>query len=127
MTPSISPVFGNNPAFSVLHYEVGTGTVSDIATFYLDLLKGGNNPTWSLEYRFSAAYGFNAFNPMYLATLAERIRAQPNIRRTFFGYYAVSGRSPITSTNWPFYSCAETQFTPDYSECVSQLVGGCGD
>jgi sphingomyelin phosphodiesterase acid-like 3 len=116
ITPSISPIFGNNPAFSVLHYSVRTGAVFDIATHCLDLAHGGNNPQWALEYRFSAAYGYNAFTP---ANLAASIRADPSVRQTFVGYYATSAPSPITSTNWPFYFCAQTHFTStDYSNCV---------
>ena len=119
ITPAISPIFGNNPAFSVLHYSLGAGTVSDIATYYLDLANGGKNPGWVLEYRFSAAYGYDAFTAENLEALAATIHANPKIRQIFAGYYAVSAPSPITITNWPFYCCAETHFTAaDYSNCV---------
>jgi hypothetical protein len=119
ITPSISPIFGNNPAFSVLHYSVRTGAVFDIATYCMDLANGGNNPQWALEYRFSTAYGYSAFTPANLEALAASIRADPNVRQTYAGYYAASAPSPITSTNWPFYSCAETHFASiDYSNCV---------
>src|ERR1700745_2039440 len=49
ITPAISPIFGNDPAFSVLDYSVSTGAVSDIATYYLDLMKGATirNGLWS--------------------------------------------------------------------------------
>jgi sphingomyelin phosphodiesterase acid-like 3 len=122
ITPAISPIFGNNPAFSVLNYSVSTGAVFDIATYYLDLVKGGDNPQWALEYRFSTAYGYDAFTAGNLETLAAAIHGNPNVRQIFAGYYAASAPSPITSNNWPFYVCAETQFTaPDYSHCVWQV------
>jgi sphingomyelin phosphodiesterase acid-like 3 len=122
ITPAISPIFGNNPAFSVLNYSVSTGAVSDIATYYLDLVKGGDNPQWALEYRFSTAYGYDAFTARNLETLAAAIHGNPNVKQIFAGYYAASAPSPITSRNWPFYVCTETQFTAtDYSCCVSQV------
>jgi sphingomyelin phosphodiesterase acid-like 3 len=122
MTPAISPIFGNNPAFSVLRYGVRSGAIFDIATYYLNLSNGGTNPQWGLEYRFSSAYGYHIFTPVNLAALAARIRDDPQVRRTFLGYYAVSGRSPITSTNWPFFSCAEVHLTStDYLHCVRNL------
>jgi sphingomyelin phosphodiesterase acid-like 3 len=122
MTPAISPIFGNNPAFSILHYHIGTGAVSDIATYDLDLSSGRSNPRWALEYRFSTAYGYHSVTPANLAVLAARIRDEPNVRRTFVDYYAASGRSAITSANWPFFSCAETHLTPKgYRDCVCHL------
>lgn len=122
ITPAISPIFGNNPAFSVLNYNVSTGAVSDITTYYLDLVKGGDNPQWALEYRFSTAYGYAAFTPGNLETLAAAIHDNPNVRQIFAGYYAASAPSPITSNNWPFYVCTETQFTlTDYHHCVWQV------
>jgi hypothetical protein len=81
ITPAISPIFGNNPAFSVLNYSVSTGAVFDIATYYLDLVKGGDNPQWALEYRFSTAYGYNAFTARNLETLAAAIHGNPNVSR----------------------------------------------
>jgi sphingomyelin phosphodiesterase acid-like 3 len=120
ITPAISPIFGNNPAFSVLRYDVSTGAVADIATYYLDLVKGGDNPQWALEYRFSTAYGYDAFTPGNLEKLAAAIHANPSVREIFANYYAASAPSPITAKNWPFYVCTETYLTPtDYSNCVS--------
>src|SRR5260370_16340191 len=79
ITPAISPIFGNNPAFSVINYSVSTGAVSDIATYYLDLMKGGDNPQWALEYRFSTAYGYDAFPAANLETLAAAIHHTPKL------------------------------------------------
>jgi len=120
ITPAISPIFGNNPAFSVLQYNLNTGDVSDIATYYLDLAKGGADPKWSLEYRFSTAYGYNTFSPENLRSLATRVHSDPTVRHLFASYYAASAPSPITADNWPSYACSETQFTStDYGNCVS--------
>ena len=120
ITPAISPIFGNNPAFSVLQYNVNTGEVSDIATYFLDLAIGGADPKWALEYRFSSAYGYSAFSPGNLQSLAAAIHSNPTVRERFAGYYATSAPSPITAENWPFYACSETQFTAtNYSKCVT--------
>jgi sphingomyelin phosphodiesterase acid-like 3 len=124
ITPAISPVFGNNPAFSVLNYDTVTGDISDIATYYLDLANGGNDPRWGLEYHFPGAYGYSAVTATNLAALAAGIHDEPKVRQIFAGYYAASARSPITAKNWPFYSCAETQCTTlDYSSCCGAPDG----
>jgi len=130
ITPAISPIFGNNPGFSVLQYQVSTGEVSDITTYYLDLAGGGADPKWALEYRFSTAYGYNSFSAENLQSLAAAIRSDPSVRQIFAGYYATSAPSPIKAENWQFYACSETQFTSsDYGSCVSgpQNGGAKGD
>jgi sphingomyelin phosphodiesterase acid-like 3 len=120
ITPAISPIFGNNPGFSVLQYQVGTGEVSDIATYYLDLAGGGADPKWALEYRFSSAYGYNTVSAENLLSLAAAIHSDPSVRHVFAGYYATSAQSPIKAENWQFYACSETQFTTsDYARCLS--------
>jgi sphingomyelin phosphodiesterase acid-like 3 len=120
ITPAVTPIFGNNPAFSILQYQVSTGEISDIATYYLDLANGGADPKWALEYRFSAAYGYNTFSAQTLQSLAAAIHSDPSVRQILARYYAASAQSPITADNWPFYVCSETQFTStDYGNCVS--------
>ncbi len=37
LTPAVSPIFKNNPAFSVMTYNLTTASVSDITTFFLPL------------------------------------------------------------------------------------------
>jgi hypothetical protein len=34
ITPSVSPIFKNNPAFSVMSYNLTTASVPDITTFF---------------------------------------------------------------------------------------------
>src|SRR5262249_3308937 len=119
ITPSISPTFGNNPAFSILNYDADSGNLSDIANYYLNLADGGNSPQWVLEYRFPSAYGYSSLTATNLGALAASIHDDPKVRKTFAKYYAVSAPSPINSTNWLFYSCAETRFTShDYASCT---------
>ena len=120
ITPAISPIFGNNPGFSVLEYQAGTGEVSDIATYYLNLAGGRSDPQWALEYRFSTAYGYNGFSAENLQSLAAAIHSDPSVRHVFAGFYATSAPSPIKPDNWPYYACSETQFTSsDYANCLT--------
>ena len=117
ITPSVSPIFKNNPAFSVMTYNLTTASVSDITTFFLAL--SSETPAWSTEYKFSSAYGINSFSAGNLSTLAAAIRTGDGPRTTFEKYYAVSTPPPITPSNFSFYSCAQTSFTPaSYSDCV---------
>ena len=117
ITPSVSPIFKNNPAFSVMTYDPTTGSVSDITTFFLSL--SSPTPSWSKEYQFTSEYNVGPFSGANLSTIAMAIRSGGVAQATFEKNYAVSASSPIHSSNLPFYSCAQTDFTPtSYSDCV---------
>jgi sphingomyelin phosphodiesterase acid-like 3 len=117
ITPSVSPIFRNNPAFSVMTYNLTTASVSDITTYFLAL--SSQTPSWSKEYQFSTAYDISSFNAANLATVAAAIRSGGAAQTTFENDYAVSASSPIHSSNLFFYSCAQTHFSAaSYSECV---------
>jgi hypothetical protein len=117
ITPSVSPIFRNNPAFSVITYDLTTAAVSDIRTYFLAL--SSPTPTWSTEYQFSGAYHISSFSAANLSAVAGAIRSGGAAERTFEKYYAVSAPSPIHSFNFLFYSCAQTDLTTtSYSDCV---------
>ncbi|HTY85282.1 MAG TPA: metallophosphoesterase [Silvibacterium sp.] len=117
ITPAVSPIFKNNPAFSVMTYNPKTASVSDIATFFITLSSPA--PSWTEEYQFDRAYGVTSFSAANLSNIATAIRNGGHARTTFEEYYAVSTPSPVKSSNFLYYSCAETHFTPaTYSDCV---------
>jgi sphingomyelin phosphodiesterase acid-like 3 len=119
ITPSISPIYLNNPGFSVLQYDPTSGDMLDISTYYLNLNPGGTDPQWKGEYSFSRAYESSSLSPANMLQLAVRIHDDPKVRQTFADFYAVSAPSPITDTNWSFFSCAQTIFqSANYSQCV---------
>ncbi len=118
ITPSVSPIFKNDPAFSVMTYSLATAAVSDITTYFLAL--SSSTPTWSKEYQFDRAYGVGSFSAANLSTVAAEIRSgKGSARNTFEHNYAVSAASPIHASNLAFYTCAQDNFTAaSYSECV---------
>jgi sphingomyelin phosphodiesterase acid-like 3 len=117
ITPAISPLFNNNPGFSVLFYDLKTAAVSDFTSFFISL--SSPTPQWGKEYQFSVTYGVGAFNADSLGTVAAGIRSGDPALRIFEDNYAVSAPSPISSSNWPYYSCAPTEFTEtNYTNCV---------
>ncbi|HEV3037216.1 MAG TPA: metallophosphoesterase [Candidatus Angelobacter sp.] len=117
ITPAISPLFHNNPGFSVLSYDLNTGAASDVKTYFISL--SGPTPQWTEEYRFSTAYGVSGFNAAGLSKVTTQIRSGSAALLTFENNYAVSAPSPINASNWAFYSCAQTEFTEaNYNNCV---------
>lgn len=121
ITPAMSPIYKNNPAFSVMTYDLTTGSVSDITTYFLAL--SSEAPSWSKEYQFSSAYNVSSFSAANLLKVATAIRSGATAQMTFEKDYAVSAPSPIYSSNLSFYSCAQTLFsTTSYSDCVCGLA-----
>jgi sphingomyelin phosphodiesterase acid-like 3 len=122
ITPGASPIFNNNPGISVLSYDVKTAAVSDITTFSIALSSA--TPQWAKEYQFSTAYGVSTFSAASLSGVASEIRSGGAALTTFENNYAVSAPSPINSSNIPFYSCAQTEFTESsYTACVCGTSG----
>jgi sphingomyelin phosphodiesterase acid-like 3 len=123
ITPSVAPVFRNNPAFTVLLYDKSDAAVKDYATFYLanldDLAGPKAQPDWKCEYTFAQTYRAPAYSPSALAALAQRIHTDPSVRASYLKYYpAASKTSPINSGNWKAFACAQTALTPAaYTAC----------
>jgi hypothetical protein len=116
IAPAVSPLFGNNPAFTVFLYDRADGSVADYATFVLSNLAKvapGVAPEWTREYVFSRTYGLPRYDAASLADLAKRIRADASVRAAYTRYYAASStQTAITASNWTGFACAQTALTP---------------
>ncbi|MCW3051400.1 MAG: hypothetical protein JWN14_570 [Chthonomonadales bacterium] len=121
VSPAVSPLFHNNPAFSVFTYRADLGDIHDITTFFVPL--SDKRPTWKTEYKFAKTYGYHTYNAAALFSLAAKIRKDGQAFQNYQKLYDVSSQPyPITVTprNWPYYSCAQTSFTADaYAGCVA--------
>jgi hypothetical protein len=116
ITPAVTPLYGNNPAFTVLLYSRTDASIADYATFYLsNLAKVGPGvaPEWGLEYTFKGAYKAPGYDAASLAALAKSIRTDDAVRASFMRYYAVEGQSSINASNWTAYACAQTAITSE--------------
>jgi hypothetical protein len=123
ITPAVTPLFGNNPAFTVLLYSRADASIADYATFYLaNLAKAGPGvaPEWKLEYTFKGAYKASSYDAANLAALAKSIQTDETVRASFTRYYAVeSTQSPINASNLNAYACAQTAITAEaFGSCA---------
>lgn len=123
IAPAVSPIFGNNPAFTIFLYDRADGSIADYAAFDLSNLAKvapGVAAEWSLEYSFGRAYGLPRYDAASLADLAKRVRADETVRAAYTRYYAAgSAKSAITASNWTVFACAQTALTPDaFAACA---------
>jgi hypothetical protein len=115
ITPSVSPIFGNNPAFEIV--EVGhTGAIADYTAWHLP------NVTlpWAREYAFDEAYAKSKYDAATLTELAASIGSDATTRDQYFGYYS-SGSAKSTAealAKWQGYWCGLTIMTgPAFTTC----------
>jgi sphingomyelin phosphodiesterase acid-like 3 len=127
ITPAISPVYGNNPAFGVLTYDRQSAALDDYSVFYFDIASDvakKNAPVkWQKEYTFSTAFGQTAVTPSTLQALHGGLLANTNGNATSFErYYNVSNNPPgITVKKLLPYWCGMIYLTvPEYQTCLKR-------
>jgi hypothetical protein len=116
ITPAVTPLFGNNPAFTAVLYSRADAGVADYATFYLaNLAKVGPGvaPEWTLLYTFKDTYQAAGYDAASLAALSKSIGTDDAVRASFLRYFAAAGQSAINASNLRIYVCAQTSITSE--------------
>jgi sphingomyelin phosphodiesterase acid-like 3 len=119
ITPAVSPIYQNNPAFALVLYDRASGDLIDYATVYLTNLEAagrGEAAKWAIEYTLRGAYGYTAYDPATASALARAIRTDPAVRDDYIRFYPVSTAStdpPIDQQNWKAFACGQTELTAE--------------
>jgi hypothetical protein len=102
ITPSVSPVFGNNPAFEI----VDVTPRGDLAGYTAHHLPNVTLP-WSREYSFDDAYAKPSYTAATLTELATAIGSDAATRATYFGYLSSGAAKPSAEAlaKWKGYWC----------------------
>jgi hypothetical protein len=115
--PSISPIFGNNPAFLVA--TVGRrGIIADYTAYALDLARPG--ATFAREYDFGDTYGLPAFDLASLQRLGPLLASDGGLRSAYEHHYVSGGKYAITEAQYPAYACGTTALdAATFSACLT--------
>lgn len=114
VVPSISPVDGNYPAFTIARVSPATALLEDYDVIAASN-QSGAGATWSTEYNFAKTYHQAVFSSATLKTLtdsfgkdrgANTLPSQAYIRDYFVGDMA-RALTPF----WPTYVCAVQNYT----------------
>jgi sphingomyelin phosphodiesterase acid-like 3 len=125
LVPSVSPVDGNNPAFTIAELDPSTASLKDYTVFAADN-QTGIGTKWTKEYSYSKTYGLpdmsGASLEMLTSTLAAdkagETQASANYQKNFFVGNSIKIDMAMKLA-WPAYTCAMTQGTAeDYRSCV---------
>jgi sphingomyelin phosphodiesterase acid-like 3 len=108
ITPSISPVFGNNPAFETVDVD-RNGSVTDYTAWHLP----AETLPWAREYAFDEAYTTSNYDAATLTELANAISTDPATREKYFAFTS-SGDAKTSApalAQWQGYWCGLTAMT----------------
>lgn len=122
LVPSISPVDGNNPAFTVARVDPATAVLEDYQVFVASNSTGVGT-RWTKEYDYADAYRQPAYTPAALRTLIAEFQADPKakspISRQYIGSYFVGGDARELAPFWPQYVCSMNHLSAEgYARCV---------
>jgi sphingomyelin phosphodiesterase acid-like 3 len=125
MVPSISPVDGNNPAFTLAQISPKTSRLVDYQVIAASN-QTGLDTTWSPEYSFQDTYHQPEFSALTLSTLLDGFQSDPSAStppsQAYLRNYFVGDRSLLLRTLWPQYTCSLAH--PDvkgFDGCVCAL------
>ncbi len=123
-TPSVSPLFANNPAFFVLSVDSPSGALTDYATYSLTNLStaGATVPAaWSREYDFTETYGSGGLSAPSLSRVFGLLATDSTMRAKYIHFYdSGSGTSNIAS-KWRPYWCGIENIAPAaFSRCFGR-------
>lgn len=106
ITPSVTPIFGNNPAFEVVDVE-RDGDITGYKAWHLPDV----TLPWKYEYSFDEAYGKPAYDTASLTELAASIGTDAATREKYFDF-TTSGRAKSSAAaiaKWQGYWCGLTK------------------
>lgn len=121
MIPSISPVDGNGPSFTIASVDPRTATLRDYRVIAASNASGIDTQ-WTEEYDYAQTYHEPAYAVPELSALISTFTDDPDaqspLSRAYLHNYFVRDRSLELRFFWPQYTCALSNFTEDsYRAC----------
>lgn len=122
MVPSISPVDGNDPSFTLARINPATAVLQNYKVVSASN-HTGIATKWSVEYDFAQTFHQQEFSPSTVRALIAEFAADPNVDRAvsqqYIRHYFIGDRSSELRPFWPQYVCALANHTFDsYAACV---------
>ena len=121
MVPSISPIDGNTPSFTVALIDSSTSRLVDFQVFAASN-ETGINAVWKEEYDYDKTFKQSDFSAASLSKLVGGFQADPDATtdasKAYLRNYYVRDRSLELRLFWPQYVCAVSAFNiDDYKTC----------
>lgn len=104
-TPSISPVYGNNPGFKLFTYNPNTLNINDYSTYSYST-NGSFSKEWNIEYSFQEIYNPHCEHCKISEGIIN-LKTNNALSIPYKKFYALGEKHPIMKNNdWePYYRC----------------------
>jgi sphingomyelin phosphodiesterase acid-like 3 len=114
--PSISPVDGNMPSFTVAKIDPSTAQMTDYAVYVAPNKTGAGGP-WARSYDFNETYGQKVYSAASLAEIVKGFRADPQGAAAASQAYEINFDAmfpiPPLVLGWPQYVCGMDRMTEE--------------
>jgi sphingomyelin phosphodiesterase acid-like 3 len=108
IVPSISPMFGNNPSFTIAHINPSSAVLQDYEVIAASN-QTGVSTTWSKEYDYAQTYHEGQFTPAAISKLITEFKndrgATDQASLAYIRHFYAGDRSTELKPFWPFYVC----------------------
>jgi len=122
MVPSMSPVDGNDPSFTLAHINPASAMLQDYQVVAASN-HTGIATKWSVEYDFAQTFHQQQFSSSTVRALLAEFAADPDANtaasQQYLRHYFIGDRSTELKPFWPQYVCALANATVEaYAACV---------
>ncbi len=126
ITPSVSPVYDNNPAYQIFSYRKTDYSLLNYETYYLKNIPGNNLnanelPQWIFEYNFNDAYNESSYSIDALLNASMKIADDSLYRESYIKFYTCSNEAMTDKDrkDWYYNICGFGNLTSEsYAECL---------
>lgn len=123
LTPSISPVYGNNPAYQIIYYDTLNYELLNYKTYYLKNLSVTDSAYWSMEYDFQKIYNQSSITSSTLNNISQLIYSDSTYRAEYISYYTAGDQITYESdySTWYYNWCGFGNLTKEeYVKCLCE-------
>jgi sphingomyelin phosphodiesterase acid-like 3 len=122
MVPSISPIDGNAPSFTVARVDRSSAALVDYRVFVASN-QTGVDATWREEYDYGQTYHEAAFSAASVSQLIAGFQADPGAKteasRDYIRKFLAGTASPLLGLVWPQYVCGLSNHSAEgFRSCV---------
>ncbi len=120
-TPSVSPIFSNNPGYKRVYYDKKSLRITNFTTVFYPLNQ--IKPHWNIEYNFNQIYQSNCHNCAIINGISS-LHFKNKLAQDYIRYYPVSSTTnDIKPNNWIYYWCSiYHQSLNSYQNCIKSTL-----
>jgi sphingomyelin phosphodiesterase acid-like 3 len=122
MAPSISPINGNHPSFTVAQVDPSSAALRDYQVFTASN-PSGEAIAWTEEYDFDRSYHQAEFNSSTVSRLIAEFESDPGakseVSQSYLQDFSAGSSSPLLQIFWPEYVCSLSNHTrQSFRDCL---------